>query len=158
MRLVEVAVAQDDVVHTLVYTGFSLMTQVVECLAQTFLTLRYLEEDRQLLGVEALIADVTEYIKLCVGQYGLRQAHHLTVRGIGCQDVRTYGTDILCETHHQLLADGVDGRVRHLRKLLTEVVECGRSLITASGVSLPIAATGSCPAVAIGMMVLSMSS
>ena len=70
MLLVEVAVREDDVVYTLVYTGFSLMTQVVERLTKSFLALCYLKEDRQLLGVEALVADVTKYIKLCVGQYG----------------------------------------------------------------------------------------
>ena len=60
---------------------------------------------------------------MCVGQYGLRQAHHLTVRGVGRQDVCSHGADILRQRHHQLFADGVDGRVRHLRKLLTEIVE-----------------------------------
>ena len=59
MRLVQVAIAQDNIVHTLVYTGFCLVAQVVERLTQTFLALRYLKEDRQLLGVEALVADVT---------------------------------------------------------------------------------------------------
>ena len=59
MLLVEVAVAQDNVVNTLIYTGFSLMTQVVECLTKSFLALCYLKENRQLLGVEALVADVT---------------------------------------------------------------------------------------------------
>ena len=58
-----------------------------------------------------------------VGQYGLRQPHHLAVRGIRGQYVGPHGTDILRETHHQLLADGVDGRVRHLCKLLAEIVE-----------------------------------
>ena len=58
MRIVQVAVAQNNVVYTFVYTGFSLMAQVVERLTQTFLTLRHLKEDRQLLGIEALVADV----------------------------------------------------------------------------------------------------
>ena len=60
---------------------------------------------------------------MCVGQNGLRQAHHLTVRSIGRQNVRSNSTDVLRETHYQFLADRVDGRVGHLCKLLTEVVE-----------------------------------
>ena len=67
MGIVQVAVAQDNVVHTLIYTGFGLVAQVVKSLAQAFLTLGHLKHDRQLLGVEALVADVTKYIKLCVG-------------------------------------------------------------------------------------------
>ena len=67
MGIVQVAVAQDNVVHTLIYTGFGLVAQVVQSLAQAFLTLGHLKHDRQLLGVEALVADVTKYIKLCVG-------------------------------------------------------------------------------------------
>ena len=123
VRLVQVAVAQNNVVYTLVYTGFGLMAQVVKRLAQAFLTFCHLKHDRQLLGVKALIADVTKYIKLCVGQNRLWQAHHLTVRCIGRQDIRSHGADVLRQAHHQFLADGVDGRVGNLRKLLTEVVE-----------------------------------
>ena len=51
------------------------------------------------------------------------QTNHLAVAGIGCQDVGSHGTDILCQTHHQFLSDGVDGGVGNLRKLLTEIVE-----------------------------------
>ena len=58
-----------------------------------------------------------------IRQHRLRQTHHLAVRGIGRQDIRAHGSDVLCERHHQFLADGVDGRVRHLCKLLAEVVE-----------------------------------
>ena len=60
---------------------------------------------------------------MCVGQYGLWQTHHLTVRGVGRQDVRTYSTDVLGQRHHQFLADGVDSRIGDLCKLLTEIVE-----------------------------------
>ena len=60
---------------------------------------------------------------MCVGQYGLRQSHHLAVRGVGRQNVGAHGADILRQRHHQFLADGVDGGVRHLRKLLAEIVE-----------------------------------
>ena len=123
VHVVDVAVAEDNVVHTLVHAGLGLMTQIVQCLAQAFLALLHIKENGQFLGIESFIANVTQYVQLCVGQYGLWQAHHLTVRGIRRQDVGTYSADILCEAHHQLLTDGVDGGVGNLRKLLTEVVE-----------------------------------
>ena len=53
----------------------------------------------------------------------MRQAHHLAVRLVGIQDTRAYSSDVLRQTHHQLLANRVDGGVRHLGELLTEVVE-----------------------------------
>ena len=59
MRLVEVAIAQDDVVHTFIDTLLSFLTKVFKCLAKSALTLCYLKENGQLLGVETLVADVT---------------------------------------------------------------------------------------------------
>ena len=79
MGIVQISVAQNNVVHTLIDTGFGLVAQVVKRLAQTILvcfivhlaaallTLSHLKHDRQLLGVKALVADVAQYIKLCVG-------------------------------------------------------------------------------------------
>ena len=123
MLLVDVAVREDDVVYTLVNAGLGILTELVQSLTQAFLTFLNIEEDGQLLGVESLIADVTKYVELCIGEHRLWQAHHLTVAGIGRQDVGSYGTDVLCQAHYQLLTDGVDGRVGDLCKLLTEVVE-----------------------------------
>ena len=123
MLLVDVAVREDDVVYTLVNAGLGILTELVECLTQAFLTLLDIKQDGQLLGVKALISDVTKYIQLGVGEHRLWQAHHLTVAGIRRQDVGSYSADVLCQTHYQLLTDGVDGRVGDLRKLLTEVVE-----------------------------------
>ena len=57
--LVEVAIAQDDVVHTFIDTLLSFLAEIVECLAKSAFTLRYLKENGQLLGVETLVADVT---------------------------------------------------------------------------------------------------
>ena len=123
MCLVNLAVRKNDVVHTLIYTCFCLMAQVVKCFSQTFLTFRHLKEDGQFLGLEALGSDVTEYVELCVRQNGLREAHHLTVARIWCQDVCSYCADVLSQTHHEFLANRVDGRVCHLCELLAEVVE-----------------------------------
>ena len=123
MRLVNIPVAEDDVVHSLVHTVLCLMTEIVQRLAQSFFSFLDVEEYREFLCLESFVADVAKYIELGVGQHGLGQSHHLAVRGIWCQDVRTHSTNILRETHHQFLAYRVDGRVGHLCKLLTEVVE-----------------------------------
>ena len=45
MRLVEVAIAQNNIVHALIYAGFGLMAEVIESLSKTFLTFSYLEYD-----------------------------------------------------------------------------------------------------------------
>ncbi len=70
---------------------------------------------------------------MCVGQYGLRQSHHLAVRRVGCQDVRAHGADIFRERHHQFLADGVDGGVGDLGELLAEVIEKDLRAVTDDG-------------------------
>ena len=58
-----------------------------------------------------------------VVQDGVRQTYHLTVGLVGVQDARADTSDIFCQRHHQFLTDRVDGGVRDLRELLTEVVE-----------------------------------
>ena len=123
MLLVDVAIREDDVVHTLVNAGLSILTQLIECLTESLLAFLDVEEDGQFLRVESLIADVTKYVELRVGQHGLWQTNHLAVRGIGRQDVGSYGSDVFCQAHYQLLTNRVDGGVGNLRKLLTEIVE-----------------------------------
>src|SRR5574344_225278 len=123
MFLIYVTVAQDDIVVPLVHTRFCFLAEVIQCFAQTFLTFAAFKENRQFYGVEALITDVTEYIELGICQNRMGQAHHLTVGLVRIQNTGTYSADIFCQTHHQFLTDGVDGRVGDLRKLLTEIVK-----------------------------------
>ena len=51
------------------------------------------------------------------------QTHHLTVALVRVQNSGTNTTDIFSQTHHEVLTDRVDGRVRNLSELLAEVVE-----------------------------------
>ena len=123
MAPVYVAVAEDDVVHTLVHAVLSLTTELLDGFAQSAGTLLYLEEHRKFLRVETLVSDVAEDIQLRVCQHRLRQTHHLAVGGIGSQYVGTHSTDILRQRHHQFLTYRVDSRIGHLGELLTEIVE-----------------------------------
>ena len=120
---VDVAVGEYDVVVAVIHAALRLLAQVVEGLAQPFLALGALEYDGQLHGVEALVAYVAEYVELRVGEYGVRQAHHLAVGLVGSEDACAHAAYVLAERHHQILAYGVDGRVGDLRELLAEVVE-----------------------------------
>ncbi len=97
MCLVNVAVREDDIVHTAVNALLCLLAEILKSSLKTSLTLLYLEEDRKLNGLEALVADVTENIQLSIGKYWLWQTNHLAVALVRCQDVCTYRTDILCE-------------------------------------------------------------
>ena len=123
MAAVDVAVAEDDVVHPLIHRCLGSMAEVVESLTKTACTPPDIEEHSQLARLETLVTDIAEDVKLAVCQHGPRQAHHLAVGSVGGQDIFPHGTDVLRQAHHQLLADGVDSRVGHLGKLLTEVVE-----------------------------------
>ena len=123
MLLVNVAVGENDVVHALVHAALGFVTEAVQRLLQSFRPLFRIEEHGELLCLESLIADVAKNIQLRVGQDGLRQTHHLAVGGVGGQDVGAYSADVFGQRHDQLFTDGVDGGVRHLSKLLTEIVE-----------------------------------
>ena len=51
------------------------------------------------------------------------QPHHLAVGGIRSEDAGAYCSYVFRQGHYQFFADGVDGGVCHLGKLLAEVVE-----------------------------------
>ena len=121
--LVDVTVAQYYVVHAFVNRRLCRAAQVLDALAQSARSLLLVEEHRQFLGVEALVADVAEYVELRVGYDRLWQAHHLAVGLVWCQYAAAHASDILGQRHHKLLSDRVDGWVCHLRELLAEVVE-----------------------------------
>ena len=73
------AVAEYDVVVTLVHALLRILAQAVESLAQSVLPLAAFKQDGQLHGVEALVAYVAQDVELRVGEHGVGQAHHLAV-------------------------------------------------------------------------------
>ena len=78
---------------------------------------------RELYGVEALVAYVAQQVELCVVEYRVRQAHHLAVALARREYSRAHAAYIFGERHYQFLAQGVDGGVGDLGKLLAEIVE-----------------------------------
>ena len=125
-------VGKDDVVVTVIDSFLGILAELVEGHAEVFAGLRIprftslrmsLEDHRQLDGVETLVPDVTENVELGVVQDGMGQSHHLAVGLVGVQDASAHASDIFGERHHEVLADGVDGRVGDLGELLTEIVE-----------------------------------
>ena len=86
MSGVDIAVAQDDVVVTVVNTLGCLLAQLVESLVKTFLALGSLEHHVELHGVEALVAYVLQNVELGVGQDWMWQANHLAVALVGIKD------------------------------------------------------------------------
>ena len=125
MLLIHVTVSQDDVVVSFIYRLLSTLAELVERRLQVVG-----EKHRQLDGVEAFVANIAQNVKLRVVQYRVRQTHHLAVRLVGSQNTCSYTSDIFGQRHHQLLANGVDGGVGHLCKLLAEVVEEHLWLVT----------------------------
>ena len=123
MRLIHATVGEDDIVVTVIHALCCLLAEFIQSLMQPFFTLSGFEEHMELDGIESLVADILKDIQLGIGQDRMWQANHLAVALVWVQNAGTYSTDILGKTHHEVLTDGVDGRVSNLCKLLTEVVE-----------------------------------
>ena len=79
MLLIDIAVAEDDVVVAVVDAAFGLLAECIERLAQSVLALAAFKQHRQFDGVESLVAYIAQYIELSIGQNGVGQTHHLAV-------------------------------------------------------------------------------
>ena len=123
MGLIHTTVAQDDVVIAIIHALGSLLAEFIQSLMQSFFALGGFENHVKLYCIESLVADILKDIQLGIGQDRMWQANHLAVAFVRVQNAGTYTADILGKTHHEVLTDGVDGRVGNLSKLLTEVVE-----------------------------------
>ena len=123
MGLIHTTVGEDDIVVTVIHALCCLLAEFIQSLMQSFFALGGFENHVKLDGIESLVADILKDIQLGIGQDRMWQANHLAVALVRVQNAGTYSTDILGKTHHEVLTDGVDGRVGNLSKLLTEVVE-----------------------------------
>ena len=123
MGLVHATVGEDDIVVAVIHALGCLLAEFIQSLMQSFFALGSFKEHVELDGIESLVADILKDIQLGIGQDRMWQANHLAVALVWVQNAGTHTTDILGKTHHEVLTDGVDGRVGNLSKLLTEVVE-----------------------------------
>ena len=123
MAGIDVAVAEDDVVHAAIHAFLGTVAEFVDGVAKPAFALADVEHHGQFLSFKTFISYVAEYVELGIGEHRLRQAHHLAVAFVGGEDIGSHSADILGERHHQVLANRVDGGVGNLRKLLSEVVE-----------------------------------
>ena len=123
MSGVDIAVCEHDVAGSAVDGSFRLAAESGQGVAQALSSLFALKEHGQPNGCETLVADVTKHVKLTVVQDGVRKAHHLAVAFAGHEQLPVDTTYVFRQGHHQTFANGVDGRIGHLRELLTEVVE-----------------------------------
>ena len=125
--VIDVAVGEDDIVISVVNTLLGVVAQAVDGLVETLAAhgriSGSLKGHAEFACVEAFIADVAKNVELGVGQDGVGQTHHLAVGLVGVEDAGAHAADVLRETHHEVLTDGVDGRVGDLRELLAEVIE-----------------------------------
>ena len=83
MCLIHVTVAENNIVVTIIHTSLSVLAQLVESVAQSFLALCTFEENRQFDGIESLVSDVAEDVELSVVKDRMGQTHHLAVSLVG---------------------------------------------------------------------------
>jgi len=125
--VIDVAVGEDDIVISVVDALLGVVAQTVDGLVEPLAAhgriSGSLKGHAKLACVETLIADVAQNVELGVGQNRVRQTHHLAVGLVGVEDAGAHTADVLRETHHEVLTNGVDGRVGDLGELLAEVIE-----------------------------------
>ena len=96
--------------------------QIVERVLQAVFAIRGAEQRGQRGGQQIARGDAAQLFQIAVGQDGMRQLEGVAVLRRLVQNV-ALGADVADERHHQLFADGVDGRIGDLREELLEVVE-----------------------------------
>ena len=116
MTSVLFAVAQDHDLRAALHGGERIGRELVQRDREAFVP----EERRQRDGGEP--RDVAHPLQLVVGEHGPRHLHEARVLGRLREDVGLVA-DVGHDRHHELLADRVDRRVRHLREKLVEEVE-----------------------------------
>ena len=129
MVFIHIAVGQDDDVGTLLVSTIHFKEDAVNGLFQTGV-LVVIDRDRG--NLEAGHVHVLDLQQVGVGQNGVVHLEDLAVLGLILQQVAV-GTDVYAGGSDHLFTDGIDGRVRHLRKALLEIVEQRRMLIAQHG-------------------------
>ena len=119
---VDAAIGDDEQRVTGVDGMRSAAAEIVEGVAQTFFAVRSAEKCRQSGGEQIAGGNAAQFLKLAVGEDGMRQAEGVTVLRSLVENV-ALSADVADERHDELFADGVDGRIGDLGEELLEVVE-----------------------------------
>ena len=123
MILIDAPVAQHYVVDTLVHGRLGLAAELVQGILQAGFSRVLVEQQRQDLRVEALVADVAQHVQFVIRKDWLGETDHLAMALIRSEYVHPDCSDILSKGHDQVLPDRVDRRVGDLRELLPEIIE-----------------------------------
>ena len=121
--LIGVPVRQDDDVHAVLDRLADLAADALERPSQAVAAGERREQRANRACLEARVGlfDVEDLVQADVVEDRVGQLEHVTGPGAGLEDV-SLRTDLLADRGHQLLADRVERRVRHLREQLLEVV------------------------------------
>ena len=98
------------------------VAQIVQRVLESVFAVLGSEERRKRGSKQIARRDAAQLLEIAIGQDRMRQLECMTIVWRLFQNV-ALGTDVADERHHQFFADGIDGRIGHLRKKLLEVVE-----------------------------------
>ena len=96
--------------------------QVVERVLQARLAILGAEQRRQRGRQQIARGDAAQLFQIAIGEDRMRQLERVAVLRRLVQNV-ALRADVADQRHHQLFADGIDGRIGDLREELLEVVE-----------------------------------
>ena len=96
--------------------------QIVQRVLQARLAIGGAEERRQRGGQQIARRDAAQLFQIAIGQDRMRQLERVAVLRRLVQNV-ALRADVADQRHHQLFANGIDGRIGDLREELLEVVE-----------------------------------
>ena len=83
-------------------------------------------------GQQIAGGNAAQFFEIAIGEQRMRQLQRVAVLRSLVQNV-ALGADVAGERHHQLFADRIDGRIRHLREQLLEVMEQRLRLVGKTG-------------------------
>ena len=119
---IDAAIGNDEQRIAGIYGKRSARAKVVERVLQTGLAVGSAEQCGQCGGQQVARRNTAQLFQIAIGQNGMRQLERVAVFRRLIEDV-ALRADVADQRHHQLFANGIDGRIGDLREELLEVVE-----------------------------------
>ena len=104
------------------YRQRSTLAQLVQSALQARFAVADAEQRGQSGRQQITIRNPAQFFQFAIGEQRMRQLQHVAVLGRLFENV-ALAADVADQRHHHLFANGIDGRIRHLREELLEVVE-----------------------------------